>query len=139
MKEHEIRPEALLSRYLELSSEDAKNCFGSETRLEIACVACGGTQTKYQFDKNGFAYVQCVGCGTLFQSPRPPITAFESFYRRSESARYLAEVFFPAVAEIRREKIFRPRVERLAKLCVEREINVECLIDVGGWFRNIFR
>lgn len=134
MKEHEIRPEALLNRYLELSAEDVGNCFGSETRLEVACVACGGTQARHQFDKNGFAYVQCIDCGTLFQSPRPPIAAFESFYRRSESARYWAEVFFPAVAEIRREKIFRPRVERLAKLCVEREINVEHLIDVGAGF-----
>ena len=134
MKEHEIRPEALLSRYLELSAEDAKNCFGNETRLEIACVACGGTQTKHQFEKNDFAYVQCIDCGTLFQSPRPPIAAFESFYRQSESSRYWAEVFSPAVAEIRREKIFRPRVERLAGLCVEKGIDVERLIDVGAGF-----
>jgi SAM-dependent methyltransferase len=134
MKEHEIRPEALLSRYLELSAEDAKNCFGNETRQEIACVACGGTQTKYQFDKNDFAYGLCNDCGTLFQSPRPPLAAFETFYRRSESARYWAEDFFPAVAEVRREKIFRPRVERLAKLCTEKGIDVERLIDVGAGF-----
>ena len=134
MKEHEIRPEALLNRYLELSAEDAKNCFGNETRLEIACVACGGIQTKHQFEKNDFAYVQCIDCGTLFQSPRPPIAAFESFYRQSESSRYWAEVFFPAVAEIRREKIFRPRVERLMGLCEEKDINVKRLIDVGAGF-----
>jgi SAM-dependent methyltransferase len=134
MKEKEIRPEGLLNRYLELSAKDAEKCFGKERRLEVACVACGGNQSRHQFDKNGFAYVQCADCGTLFQSPRPPITAFESFYCQSESSRYWAEVFFPAVAEIRRDKIFRPRVERLIGLCKEKNINVERLIDVGAGF-----
>ncbi len=134
MKEHEIRPEALRNRYIELSAADAENCFGGALRLEVACVACGGTQSNHQFDKNGFAYTQCGECSTLFQSPRPPIAAFEAFYRESESSRYWAEVFFPAVAEIRRDKIFRPRVERLAGLCAERGINVERLVDVGAGY-----
>jgi SAM-dependent methyltransferase len=134
MKEHKIRPEALLNQYLKLSAEDAESCFGDETRLEVACVACGGTQTKHQFKKNGFSYMQCADCGTLYQSPRPPIAAFEAFYRRSESARYWAEVFFPAVAEIRREKIFRPRVDRLMRLCEDKDITIKRLIDVGAGF-----
>jgi SAM-dependent methyltransferase len=134
MKEHEIRPEVLLNKYLELSAKDAEKSFGDETRLEVECVACGGAQTKHQFDKNHFAYVQCINCGTLFQNPRPSLAAFESFYRQSESSSYWAEVFFPAVAETRREKIFRPRVERLMGLCAKKNINVECLIDVGAGF-----
>lgn len=134
MKEHEIRPEALLKRYIELSAQDAANCFGGVPRLDVACVACEGMNAAKQFDKNGFAYAQCVDCGTLFQSPRPPIGAFELFYRESKSSRYWAEVFFPAVAEIRREKIFRPRVERLAKLCDDRGLVVDRLIDVGSGY-----
>lgn len=134
MKEHEIRPEALLNRYIELSAQDAEHCFGDESRIDVGCVACGEDQSIHQFDKNGFAYAQCAVCGTLFQCPRPSIAAFESFYRQSESSRYWAEVFFPAVAEIRREKIFRPRVERLAGLCAENNIQVERLIDVGAGY-----
>lgn len=134
MKEHEIRPEALLNRYLELSAQDAKNCFGNGPRLEVPCVACGGLESSYQFEKNGFYYTKCFNCNTLFQNPRPPIAAFESFYRRSESSRYWAEVFFPAVAEIRREKIFRPRVERLSNLCTQKGLSVNRLIDVGAGY-----
>lgn len=134
MKEHEIRPEALLNRYLELSARDAAMCFGDMPRLALACVACGGEKSTQEFEKNGFAYARCVDCGTLFQSPRPPIAAFEAFYRESESSKYWAEVFFPAVTEIRRERIFRPRVERLAGICAERGIKVERLIDVGAGF-----
>ncbi|MDO8463836.1 MAG: class I SAM-dependent methyltransferase [Gallionella sp.] len=134
MKEHEIRPEALLNRYIELSAQDAERCFGDASRIETACVACGDARSIHQFGKNGFAYAQCAVCGTLFQSPRPSIAAFEAFYRQSESSRYWAEIFYPAVAEIRREKIFRPRVERLADLCAQRGINIERLIDVGAGY-----
>jgi len=134
MKEQEIRPEALLNRYLELSAQDAKTCFDKSDRLTVPCVACGEGQSKHQFDKNGFAYTLCQDCGTLFQSPRPSIAAFEEFYRQSESSKYWAEVFFPSVAEIRREKIFRPRVDRLAGLCQERGKSIERLIDVGAGY-----
>lgn len=134
MKEHEIRPEALLNRYLDLSARDAENCFGDASRLAVACVACGGTQSTHQFEKNGFGYAQCAECATLFQSPRPSIAAFEAFYRHSESSRYWAEVFFPAVAEVRREKIFGPRAERMAGLCAEKGIIVDSLIDVGAGY-----
>ncbi len=134
MKEEEIRPEALLNRYLELSARDAEECFANLPRKEVRCVACGCIKATFQFDKNGFPYSQCDECRTLFQSPRPSIDAFEAFYRRSESARYWAEVFFPAVAEVRGEKIFRPRVERLAALCEDRGIAVVRLIDVGAGY-----
>lgn len=134
MKEQEIRPEALLNRYLELSAQDAKTCFDGCTRLDVPCVACGEARSKYQFDKNRFAYSLCEACGTLFQSPRPSIDSFEKFYRQSASSKYWAEVFFPAVAEVRREKIFRPRVDRLVRLCHERGKSIESLIDVGAGY-----
>jgi len=134
MKEQEIRPEALLNRYLELSARDAIACFGNAPRIELACMGCGGGKFTAQFEKSGFAYVQCADCGTLFQNPRPPIAAFEAFYRDSESSRYWAEVFFPAVAEVRREKIFRPRVDQLARLCAQRGLGVDRLIDVGAGY-----
>ena len=134
MKEHEIRPAALMSRYLELSTADARECFGGAPRTDTLCVACGGSDRRVQFDKHTFTYVRCLNCGTLFQSPRPPLAAFEAFYRDSESSRYWAEVFFPAVAEIRREKMFRPRVERIARLCATRGLDVQHLVDVGAGY-----
>lgn len=134
MKEEEIRPQSLLKRYVELSARDAEICFGDSPRMNVPCVACGSIHSTHQFEKSSFAYTLCSECGTLFQNPRPPIAAFESFYRQSESARYWAEEFFPSVAEIRREKIFRPRVDRLAGLCQERNLNVRQLIDVGAGY-----
>ena len=134
MKESDIRPEHLLRRYLELSAEDATNCFGDGARQDVPCVACGATDPEPQFEKVGFAYAQCRACGTLYQSPRPSIAAFEAFYRDSVSSRYWAEQFFPAVAEARRKTIFAPRVERLASLCQGKNLNIERLIDVGAGY-----
>lgn len=134
MKENDIRPQELMARYVELSAQDAEHCFGAEQRYDMACVACGSAEVEPQFIKIGFAYAQCRQCGTLYQTPRPPTDAFEAFYRNSASSRYWAEVFFPAVAEARREKIFRPRVERLRQWCAERGVPVRRLVDVGAGY-----
>lgn len=134
MKENDIRPEALLNRYLALSAEDAERCFSAARRAAVACVGCGGNKLAPQFEKNGFAYSTCSDCGTLLQAPRPPIAAFEAFYRDSVSSRYWAEEFFPAVAEARREKIFRPRAEKLSQLCRVKGIDVRRVADVGAGY-----
>lgn len=134
MREHDIRPEHLLRRYLELSAEDAERCFASGARQDIPCVACGGTEIVPEFEKNGFGYGSCRSCGTLYQTPRPSSKSFEVFYRDSVSSRYWAEEFFPAVAEARRESIFRPRVEQLASLLAARGIIARRLVDVGAGF-----
>ncbi len=134
MKEHEIRPQNLLKNYLQLCAKDAERCFTDVERRELSCVACGHEQSTFQFEKDGFAYACCDDCSTLYQTPRPAIEVFENFYRNSESSRYWADVFFPSVAEIRREKIFRPRVERLLGLCEQRGLDVQRLIDIGAGY-----
>ena len=70
MKESEIRQKDLMQRYIELSGEDVKHFFSVGGRREIPCVACGSMDMSEKFSKNGFAYVLCRECGTLFQSPR---------------------------------------------------------------------
>ena len=134
MKETDIRPDHLHRRYLELSAQDAERCFAEFERVSICCVACGSHEATFEFEKFGFSYSICRRCGTLFQSPRPPLVAFEAFYRDSVSSRFWAEQFFPAVAEVRRSSIFVPRVERLATLCAQKGLGIERLIDVGAGY-----
>jgi SAM-dependent methyltransferase len=134
MKESDIRPEHLFQRYLELSAQDAEACFSSVARTALDCVACGSAHTQPEFAKNGFAYVSCRDCGTVYQSPRPSVAAYEAFYQNSRSSEYWANEFFPAVAEARRERIFRKRVEQLAGLCQQRGANVDTIVDVGAGY-----
>ena len=133
MKEAEIRPKALLDRYIELSVQDAEHCFKDVTYSNLVCVACGSGNTVYQFKKFGFAYSLCNQCGTLFQTPRPSLDSFDKFYCNSKSSRYWSDVFFPTVAEVRREKIFQPRVKQLSAIC-EKKIEVKRLVDVGAGY-----
>jgi len=134
MKEQDIRPQELMLRYVELSAKDAEHCFNDTPRHQLSCVACGSENMIRQFSKHGFEYSLCSECGTLYQTPRPYVDAFEEFYLDSESSRYWAEVFYPSVAEARREKIFRPRVRRLLAMCDDLGIDISRVVDVGAGY-----
>ena len=134
MKETDIRPLELMKRYVELSVKDADLCFNGRQRRDLPCVSCGSENIIKEFTKNGFGYASCNDCGTLYQTPRPPIEEFDAFYKNSKSSQYWADVFFPSVAEARREKIFKPRVQRLLEMCKATNLNVSKLIDVGAGY-----
>jgi SAM-dependent methyltransferase len=76
--------------------------------------------------------VHCGTCGTLYVNPIPSEAALADFYRDSRSQRYWASTFFPAVAEARRQKIFRPRVERLQGLVEKPKNRIGTVVDVGA-------
>ena len=97
-------------------------------------MGCGGHEVETVFEKHGFAYGLCQDCGTLYQTPRPPLSAFEAFYRDSVSSNFWAEVFFPVVAEARREKIIRPRCEHVLTRCKAKGLAIQRLIDVGAGY-----
>ena len=134
MRENDIRPELIRDRYLELSAKDAKLCFSSKTRKKIPCIACGSGACHLAFTKNSFDYSECEKCGTLYQSPRPSLEEFENFYRDSVSSRYWAEVFFPTVAEKRREHIFKPRANGVSNICKQKDAPGNIVIEVGSGY-----
>lgn len=134
MDEYQIRPKILLERYLELSREDAKAFFSEDDRTHHACPLCGSKAHRHEFCKWGFDYVSCDTCGSLFLNPRPSGEAFSAFYRDSPSTRFWVNEFFPEVAEIRREKLFRPKVEKISALCRQRHCFPEVLVDAGAGY-----
>lgn len=111
MKEKEIRNTEVLDRYLKLVNEDVKRFFDFNSFIETACPACSSGRYGREFDKNGFQYVSCADCGTLFVNPRPEFEVLKKFYSDSPSTAFWVDKFFKPVAEARREKIFKPRAE----------------------------
>jgi SAM-dependent methyltransferase len=112
VKEEEIRQRSVLNRYLELVAEDVCTIFKDGSLFSpVDCPACGGGNHELQFEKLGFSYVLCKDCGTLFVNPRPPAELLMDYYTDSPSATFWVNSFFKPVAEVRREKIFRPRAE----------------------------
>lgn len=117
MKEDDIRKRDIFNKYLELSKKDIELFFNDESKfIDINCPACKSEKSLFCFEKNKFSYYQCENCDTLFVNPRPSIEQFDKYYTDSESTKYWVNEFFKPVAEIRREKIFRPRAIKIAAI-----------------------
>ena len=135
MKEREIRPLDLFARYQKLSLEDIRVFFSDKSCfVQINCPGCASAKNRPAFEKFGFRYVECNQCGSLFTSPRPSQQVLDAYYSNSASANYWAEVFFPAVMESRREKIFLPRVRQIQSLLEEKSIDPKVVMDVGAGY-----
>lgn len=129
--EHEIRPAALFDGYLDLVAIDIGHYFGGSSREPMECPTCDSAG-EVAFEKMGFAYRECTQCRSLWVSPRPPYEAFTTFYSDSPSSRYWSEVFYPAVAEVRREKLWRPKALLVAEIAAAESDPFANVIDIGG-------
>ncbi|MBH30553.1 MAG: SAM-dependent methyltransferase [Candidatus Marinimicrobia bacterium] len=134
MKESDIRSQKMMSEYLRLASIDAEKFFNRKERTEIPCPACGSTSGSFEFKKYEFDYVSCGICASLYQSPRPHLDTFKEFYNNSPSSNFWAKNFFPSVAESRREIIFKPRVDQLAKFCNDKHFHPGTVMDIGAGY-----
>jgi len=133
MKEYEIRPKELFDRYLELSRKDAM-AFDKNGFENSVCPGCGSENSEHKFSKNGFTYSICRDCASVFCSPRPTEETIKKFYEESESSKYWSTVFFPAVAELRREKLFKIKAEKICSLLKELKLKPAKICDVGAGY-----
>jgi hypothetical protein len=90
--------------------------FDFKSFTELNSPACDNDSFVEEFEKLGLKYVSCNNCSTLFVNPRPPFDTLKEFYSKSPSSSFWVNEFFKPVAEARREKIFKPRVEYVSKL-----------------------
>ncbi len=131
LKEHEIRPAALFQTYLDLGAQDIKEFFADAPQEPMSCPSCN-SEGELAFEKLGFSYRECPQCWSLWVSPRPTFAAFVSFYSNSASSRYWAEVFYPAVETVRREKLWGPKAQQVAEIAESLSVAFSNIIDIGG-------
>lgn len=135
MKEEEIRPSQLMSEELRLRKEDIQTLLTRHGEfVEVPCPACSGRGTVFKFEKDGFRFVQCNTCESLYINPRPSFDLLKDYYTYSKSIRYWNEYIFPASEEIRRTQIFKPRVQKVIELCIKHGVERNTLVDVGAGF-----
>ena len=67
-------------------------------------------------------------------SPRPDPGLLDEYYRSSSNYEYWNTVVFPASEDARRERIFRPRAERVAELARRHGAGTGTLVDVGAGY-----
>lgn len=102
--------------------------------VQVACPACRCRSAKAYGEKAGFAYVECVECGTVYTNPRPSLALSHEFYANSQNYAYWNEHVFPATEEARRERIFQPRAARVADYCRRVGLTAGTLLEVGAAF-----
>jgi SAM-dependent methyltransferase len=131
----DIRPDELMRRkrrHLEADQQwlrDRRDQF-----VEVACVACGADDLEPAWEKLGFMYVRCRDCATVLMNPRPSEEILHRFYERSENYAFWNEHIFPASEDTRRERIFKPRVERTLELCRRLGVSRGTLLEAGAGF-----
>ena len=133
MKEEDIRKREVFNQYLTLVEKDVEKLFNNASSyVQINCPACSSVAYKQEFIKTGFNYVSCNKCHTLFVNPRPTFKDLMKFYAESESTGYWIREFFTPVAEVRREKMFKPRAEYVISILPEKKDGL--IGDIGAGF-----
>jgi 2-polyprenyl-3-methyl-5-hydroxy-6-metoxy-1,4-benzoquinol methylase len=134
-RESDIRPEELMREQSGRFQRDVDRLLTHRDHyVEVVCPACGDAERIAAFTKMGFSYQHCSSCRTMYISPRPLPEHLADYYRHSENYRFWAEHIFPASEDVRRERIFRPRVRRLLEICDRHGVATDFLLEVGGGF-----
>jgi SAM-dependent methyltransferase len=126
----EIRPNALLSQYYELTRTSVAS-FARTSLIHAACPACAGDQSDVAFEKLGLCYRLCRACGSLFVSPRPTEAALTNYYRTSPAAKFWREEIRRETSAMRLEKLIRPRAEWVVNALAEHAPRATNALDVS--------
>lgn len=131
----DIRPPELVEGQSNFFHNDIERLISrQEEFVDVDCPACGGVERVPHLEKYGLSYCLCSSCETVYVSPRQTAEIISWYYQNSENARYWAEVLFPASEEVRRERIFKPRAERLFEICEKYKVGNGLMVEVGAGF-----
>ncbi|CAN5857787.1 class I SAM-dependent methyltransferase [soil metagenome] len=135
LNENEIRPDHLRAEQQRRFANDIARMMARKAEfVEVDCPACGTHERRRAFGKYDLDYVTCTACATIYISPRPTPAVLEDYYTNSENYAYWNAVIFPASEPARREKIFKPRVERTLELCERYGVKRDLCVEVGAGF-----
>ena len=138
-------------RYLRLLAEDRAAFFGAggrplpELLARGACGACGGSDGRKLFEKDGFPYLRCEGCRTLYVGTPLTEEVMSRYYASSRAVAAWNEVLLtPAQLDYDRDKYARLLGAALPALGGSRRPRAKAprVLDVGasvGTFLDVAR
>lgn len=130
LRESDIRPDELMTEQARRYAADVAWLLERRDRfVEVPCPACDATASTPRWAKYGLDYRTCASCESVYVSPRPDPELLDAYYRNSTNYEYWNAVVFPASEQARRERIFRPRAERVVAYA-----RTGTLVDVGAGF-----
>ncbi|MCK4650917.1 class I SAM-dependent methyltransferase [Candidatus Babeliales bacterium] len=135
MEVNDIRPDNLMKESKRLRLKDLEDLLKNESRfIKVPCPACQLNDYSFLFRKEGFNFVGCNKCETIFINPRPTFDMFINFYETGEYLKYWNEFIFPVSEEFRRRSIFIPRAKKVFELVVKHKCKNRIMLDVGAGF-----
>ncbi len=137
MNEFKIRPKNLIKNGKKLLEKDLLLLRNSKL-VKVNCPACNEKHSKFLLNKNNFRFVICNKCQMVFVNPRPTEKSLENFYQTSNFINKFMYEIYEETENIRKEKIFKPRIKLIKKLIKKNNLSSSPkLMDVGsgyGWF-----
>lgn len=108
--ELEIKPQAELEQWKQLVKKEIESRWVTpELMHEVSCPVCNSKKQTLAFDKNGFQYVECTQCKSIYSKNRPDSVALYDWYTQSASVKFWQEKLLKLSAESRKAKIIEPR------------------------------
>ncbi len=136
----QLRPQELHAQYQQLQIATLASLFaGAEGWPVRPCPLCGATTHALVVDRGNRRYVRCASCSLVFLHALPPLAAIQDYYQRSAASSFFHEHILAVSEAGRRDRVFRPRLARLAEFGVK---NPGKLLDVGcsiGTFVDLAR
>jgi len=132
LTENSIRPKNLM--------EDQKKAMNADIEwlknrsmdfIDVECPSCARSNSKPLYKKYYLSHLLCKNCLTQYVSPRPTKALLEDFYKNSLNYAYWAKYIFSASADVRKEKIFKPRAQFLINCLKKKKINGK-LLEIGA-------
>ena len=134
-RETDIRPVELQREQQAAYERDIERLLRQRDQfVEVNCPACGDNSRSPDFEKYTVQFYRCDNCDTLYVTPRPTPEMLDEYLRNSENYAFWSECIFPQSEEVRRTKIFRPRVERVIDICKRLNRTPKVLLEVGAGF-----
>jgi 2-polyprenyl-3-methyl-5-hydroxy-6-metoxy-1,4-benzoquinol methylase len=134
-KEADIRPEELMKGQAERLAADIHRLLKHKHNfITVTCPACNSVNYEKRYEKTGIQFVICQDCETVYANPRPRLEHLEEYYQKSENYIYWNKYIFPASEVVRREKIFKPRVQQVIDICQKFNIPTNTILEVGAGF-----
>lgn len=142
--ENDIRPADLDTLRFEARDIDVAWLLARKSRFRPSgCPACGATgRFRLAYRKLGFTWKSCPDCRTAFMSPRPDAALLGEFYARSALYKVWNDHVFPASRDVRRNRIFAPRVQRTIEIADRLGAGTGTIVEVGaahGLFCDVAR
>lgn len=135
LKESEIRPDELMKEQAERLAADIRRLLQHKHEfVTVDCPACGAAESHKVYEKYEIQFVVCEQCETVYANPRPRPEHLEEYYMYSENYAYWNQYIFPASEVVRREKIFKPRVQKVIEICQKLNVQTNTLLEVGAGF-----